>query len=45
MRDLMGQEAKKKMGRAFGLEGFFAGVAEKGHNVKQLVGLVSYAPF
>lgn len=31
------------MGRAFGLEGFFASVAEKGHNVKQMFSMVRCA--
>jgi len=37
------QEGKKHMGRYFGVEGFFASVEEKGHNVKQLFTLVRSA--
>jgi len=37
------QEAKKNMGRFFGVEGFFASVEEKGHNFKQLITLVRSA--
>jgi hypothetical protein len=35
-------EAKKSMGRFLGVEGFVAGMEEKGHNVKQTVSVVSY---
>jgi len=31
------------MGRLFGIEGFFAGIEEKGHNLKQMFTLVQSA--